>query len=198
MFANPRREAGIGLRRRSSPINYYDQTRVAPRYKQLGRFDVGLSGIGDPVYVLLTFWQAYLARCCNPLPGEPIIGDINITRGNVAVHSANCPNVRNLIFNADREIGVEWADARQSQFQVELEIVMEDRQGILARIVSAIANLKTNIRQMETRSADGKASVELVLEIADLKHLEKVTRSLSSVDGVMRVDRKYNIRHATA
>jgi GTP diphosphokinase / guanosine-3',5'-bis(diphosphate) 3'-diphosphatase len=139
----------------------------------------------------------YLAKCCNPLPGEPIIGYITRGKG-VAVHSANCPNVRNLIFNADREIGVEWADARQSQFQVELEIVMEDRQGILARIVSAIANLKTNIRQMETRTADGKASVELVLEIADLKHLEKVTRSLSSVDGVMRVDRKYNIRHATA
>jgi (p)ppGpp synthase/HD superfamily hydrolase len=48
------------------------------------------------------------------------------------------------------------------------------------------------------RTADGKASIELVLETADLKHLEKVTRSLSSVDGVMRVDRKYNIRHATA
>ncbi|MFL6244929.1 MAG: RelA/SpoT family protein [Thermoanaerobaculia bacterium] len=139
----------------------------------------------------------YLAKCCNPLPGEPIIGYVTRGKG-VAVHSANCPNVRNLIFNADREIGVEWADARQSQFHVELEIVMEDRQGILARVVSTIANLKTNIRQMETRTADGKASVELVLEIADLKHLEKVTRSLSGVDGVLRVDRKYNIRHATA
>jgi guanosine-3',5'-bis(diphosphate) 3'-pyrophosphohydrolase len=139
----------------------------------------------------------YLAKCCTPLPGEPIIGYVTRGKG-VAVHSANCPNVRNLIFNADREIGVEWADSRQSQFQVELEIMMEDRQGILARVVSAIANLKTNIRQMETRSADGKASVDLVLEIADLKHLEKVTRSLSAVDGVLRVDRKYNIRHATA
>jgi GTP diphosphokinase / guanosine-3',5'-bis(diphosphate) 3'-diphosphatase len=139
----------------------------------------------------------YLAKCCNPLPGEPIIGYVTRGKG-VAVHSANCPNVRNLIFNADREIGVEWADARQSQFHVELEIVMEDRQGILARVVSTIANMKTNIRQMETRTADGKASVELVLEIADLKHLEKVSRSLSSVDGVLRVDRKYNIRHATA
>jgi (p)ppGpp synthase/HD superfamily hydrolase len=59
-------------------------------------------------------------------------------------------------------------------------------------------NLKTNIRQMETRTGDGKATVELVLGIADLKHLERVSRSLSSVDGVLRVDRKYNIRHATA
>jgi GTP pyrophosphokinase len=102
------------------------------------------------------------------------------------------------MFNEDREIGVEWADQRQSQFQVELEIVMEDRQGILARVISTISNMKTNIRQMETRTADGKATTELVLEIADLKHLERVTRSLSSVDGVTRVDRKYNIRHATA
>ncbi|HEU4889828.1 MAG TPA: bifunctional (p)ppGpp synthetase/guanosine-3',5'-bis(diphosphate) 3'-pyrophosphohydrolase [Thermoanaerobaculia bacterium] len=139
----------------------------------------------------------YLAKCCNPLPGEPIIGYVTRGKG-VAVHSANCPNVRNLIFNADREIGVEWADSRQAQFHVELEIFMEDRQGILARVVSTIANMKTNIRQMETRTSDGKASVELVLEIADLKHLEKVTRSLSGVDGVLRVDRKYNIRHATA
>jgi GTP pyrophosphokinase len=139
----------------------------------------------------------YLAKCCNPLPGEPIVGYVTRGKG-VAVHSANCPNVRNLMFNADREIGVEWADQRQAQFHVELEIVMEDRQGILARLVSAISNLKTNIRQMETRTADGKATVELIVEIADLKHLERVTRSLGSVEGVMRVDRKYNIRHATA
>ena len=51
---------------------------------------------------------------------------------------------------------------------------------------------------METRTNDGKASVELVLEIADLKHLEKVVRSLAGLEGVLRVDRKYNIRHATA
>ncbi|HEV8657529.1 MAG TPA: bifunctional (p)ppGpp synthetase/guanosine-3',5'-bis(diphosphate) 3'-pyrophosphohydrolase [Thermoanaerobaculia bacterium] len=141
--------------------------------------------------------MTYLAKCCKPLPGEKIVGYVTRGKG-VAVHSANCPNVKNLMFNPDREIAVEWADQRQSNFNVELEILMEDRQGILARVVSTIANLKTNIRQMESRTVDGRAMTELVLEIADLKHLEKVTRSLSNVDGVMRVDRKYNIRHATA
>ncbi|MBK5260417.1 MAG: bifunctional (p)ppGpp synthetase/guanosine-3',5'-bis(diphosphate) 3'-pyrophosphohydrolase [Thermoanaerobaculia bacterium] len=141
--------------------------------------------------------MTYLAKCCNPLPGEKIVGYVTRGKG-VAIHSSNCPNVKNLMFNPDREIAVEWADQRQSQFQVEMEIVIEDRQGILARVVSAISNLKTNIRQMETRSGDGKATIEAILEIADLKHLEKVTRSLSSVDGVVRVDRKYNIKHATA
>ncbi|HEX7809593.1 MAG TPA: bifunctional (p)ppGpp synthetase/guanosine-3',5'-bis(diphosphate) 3'-pyrophosphohydrolase, partial [Thermoanaerobaculia bacterium] len=138
----------------------------------------------------------YLAKCCNPLPGEPIVGYVTRGKG-VAVHSANCPNVRNLMFNPDREIGVEWADQRQAQFQVEIELAMEDRQGVLARVVSTISNMKTNIRQMETRTGEGKATTELVLEIADLKHLERVIRSLNQVEGVLRVDRKYNIRHAT-
>ncbi|HEX9983439.1 MAG TPA: bifunctional (p)ppGpp synthetase/guanosine-3',5'-bis(diphosphate) 3'-pyrophosphohydrolase [Thermoanaerobaculia bacterium] len=139
----------------------------------------------------------YLAKCCNPLPGEPIVGYVTRGKG-VAVHSANCPNVRNLMFNPDREIAVEWADQRSAAFHVELEIVMEDRQGILAKAISTISNLKTNIRQMESRVSDGKATTELVIEIADLKHLEKVIRSLTGLEGVLRVDRKYNIRHATA
>ena len=140
----------------------------------------------------------YLAKCCNPLPGEPIVGYVTRGKG-VAVHSANCPNVKNLMFNPDREIEVEWADQRQSQFQVDLEVVAEDRQGILARVISTISNLKTNIRHLETRINDGRASIELSLEIADLKHLEKVTKSIAVVDGVVRVERRYNTgRHATA
>jgi guanosine-3',5'-bis(diphosphate) 3'-pyrophosphohydrolase len=139
----------------------------------------------------------YLAKCCAPLPGEPIVGYVTRGKG-VGVHSANCPNVKNLMFNDDRQIAVEWADQRQSQFQVDLEVIMEDRQGILARVISTISNLKTNIRAMETRTGEGKATTELVLEIADLKHLEKITRSLGTLDGVLRVDRKYNARHATA
>ncbi|HEY6220277.1 MAG TPA: TGS domain-containing protein, partial [Gemmatimonadaceae bacterium] len=141
--------------------------------------------------------MTYLAKCCNPLPGEAIVGYVTRGKG-VAVHSANCPNIKNLMFNPDRQIEVQWADQRASHFQVELEVVMEDRQGILARLISTISNLKTNIRQMETRTGDGKATTELVLEIADLKHLEKITRSVSGLDGVVNVVRKYNVRHATA
>jgi GTP pyrophosphokinase len=141
--------------------------------------------------------MTYLAKCCTPLPGEAIVGYISRGKG-VAVHSANCPNVRNLMFNPDREIEVEWADKQRSQYQIELEILMEDRQGILARVISAVSNLKTNIRQMESRTGDGKATVDVILEVADLKHLERITRSLTGLEGVMQVQRKYNIRHASA
>ncbi|HYR28126.1 MAG TPA: ACT domain-containing protein, partial [Thermoanaerobaculia bacterium] len=139
----------------------------------------------------------YLAKCCTPLPGEPIVGYVTRGKG-VAVHSAQCPNVKNLMFNEDREIGVEWADQRQAQYQVELEILMDDRQGILAKVISTISNMKTNIRKVDSSTSDGRAMADLVIEIADLKHLERVIRSLTAVDGVMKVDRKYNIRHANA
>jgi GTP pyrophosphokinase len=141
--------------------------------------------------------MTYLSKCCNPLPGEPITGFVTRGKG-VAVHSVNCPNVRNLMFNPDRQISVEWADQRQAQFNVDLEILMEDRQGILARVISTIANLKTNIRQMDSRVSDGKATAEITLEIQDLKHLEKVTRSIGGLEGVLNVERKFNVRHATA
>jgi GTP pyrophosphokinase len=141
--------------------------------------------------------MTYLAGCCKPLPGEPIVGYISRGKG-VGVHSLNCPNVRNLMFNADRQIAVEWADQKHAQFQVELEIVMEDRQGILARVVSTVANMKTNIRQMDSRTNDGKATAELTLEIADLKHLERIIRAIADIEGIIHVERKFNVRHATA
>jgi GTP pyrophosphokinase len=179
-----------------------DEQKAAPQggvIEQAVRRIFPFSGSSSPTIKVKGYDDllTYLAKCCNPLPGEPIIGYVTRGKG-VAVHSKQCPNVKNLMFNQDREIGVEWADQRQAQFYVELEIVMDDRQGILARVISTISNMKTNIRQMETRTGDGKATTELVLEIADLKHLERVTRSLADVEGVMRVDRKYNIRHATA
>ena len=141
--------------------------------------------------------MTYLSKCCNPLPGEPITGYVTRGKG-VAVHSAACPNVRNLMFNPDRQIAVEWADERHAQFQVDLEILMEDRQGILARVVSTVANSKTNIRAMDTRASDGRAMADLTLEIADLKHLERILRSIAGIDGVIQVERKFNVRHATA
>ena len=73
----------------------------------------------------------------------------------------------------------------------------DEEPGILARVVSTVANMKTNIRQMDSRTADGKATAELTLEIADLKHLERVIRSIADIEGVVHVERKFNVRHAT-
>ncbi|MFN2442015.1 MAG: bifunctional (p)ppGpp synthetase/guanosine-3',5'-bis(diphosphate) 3'-pyrophosphohydrolase [Thermoanaerobaculia bacterium] len=141
--------------------------------------------------------MTYLAKCCNPLPGEEIVGYVTRGKG-VAVHSVSCPNVRNLMFNPDREIAVEWGNKEPAHYRIDLEVRIEDRTGMLAKVVSQIANLKTNIRNIEARTADGRGAIDLTVEISDLRHLEKVIKGISNLDGVIEVQRKYNARQATA
>jgi len=132
---------------------------------------------------------AYLAKCCNPIPGEKIIG--YITRGHgVSVHSADCPNVRNLMFNPEREIEVSWARSGDEIYRIALVIETENRPGMLARLADAMAKLDTNIAQLQAGTDTGRGEIVVVVELRDLKHLEKLTRGIRSIPGVLRVDRR--------
>ena len=75
--------------------------------------------------------MVYRSKCCNPIPGDDIIGYVTRGRG-IAVHSKNCPNVQNLLYEAERRIPVEWAGSTQATFPVRLRIFTEDRPGMLA------------------------------------------------------------------
>jgi len=134
------------------------------------------------------------ARCCNPIRGEKIVGYITRGKG-VSVHSAACPNVVNLLYDPERRIDVEWdkspgaADAA-ARYTVKLTMEVEDRKGLLAAVSARIADLNTNIRNMEARTdQDRRARLDMTIEISDLKHLERVIKSLKGVDGVLGVER---------
>lgn len=130
------------------------------------------------------------ARCCNPIRGERIVGYISRGRG-VLVHSVSCPNVTNLLFDPDRRIEVEWGkDEAPAVYTVRLTLEAEDRQGILADVSARIAAVNTNILDIEARTDPaGRASIKVTVEIGDMKHLEKVMKSLKTVKGVRSVDR---------
>jgi len=136
----------------------------------------------------------FRARCCNPIRGEKIVGYITRGKG-VSVHSVTCPNVVNLLYDPERRIEVEWDRAASSDgaasYTVKLTMEVEDRKGLLAAVSSKIADINTNIKNLEARTADDdhRARIEVTIEISDLKHLEKVIRSLKSVDGVLDVAR---------
>ena len=134
--------------------------------------------------------MVFRARCCNPIRGEKIVGYITRGKG-VSVHSAICPNVVNLLYDPERRIDVEWdkgSDA--SPYTVRLRISVEDRRGILADVSSRIADINTNIRDVEaTVDEEQRGSIRMTVEISDVKHLDKVVRSLKSVDGVIAVER---------
>jgi hypothetical protein len=101
------------------------------------------------------------ARCCNPIRGEKIVGYITRGKG-VSVHSATCPNVVNLMYDPERRIDVEWdkGDAVAS-YTVKLTMEVEDRKGLLAAVSAKIADINTNIKNMDARTAatiSGRAS----------------------------------------
>ena len=132
----------------------------------------------------------YRAKCCNPIRGEEVIGYITRGKG-VAVHSKNCPNVQNLLYDADRKVDVEWAGAGPAAeaYAVPLTIVTEDRPGMLAEIAAAISDVKANILNVEARTADERGTIDITVEIPDMKHLERVIASIKKIDGVYEVSR---------
>jgi len=154
-------------------------------------------GIGGDAKLKVTGFDElliYRAKCCNPIRGEEIIGYITRGKG-VAVHSKNCPNVQNLMYDAARKIEVEWAGASPASeaYAVPLTIMTENRTGMLAEIAAAVADVGSNIVHAEARTVDGRGLVDLVVEIPDKKHLEKVIASIQRIGGVFDVTRSARV-----
>jgi guanosine-3',5'-bis(diphosphate) 3'-pyrophosphohydrolase len=133
--------------------------------------------------------MVFRARCCNPIRGEKIVGYITRGKG-VSVHAATCPNVVNLLYDPERRIEVEWDKGTDpAPYTVRLSIQVEDRKGILADVSSKIAGINTNIRNVEATTTDQMGRIDMTVEISDVKHLQKVIKSLRSIDGVVDVER---------
>ena len=130
------------------------------------------------------------ARCCNPLHGEPIIGYITRGKG-VAVHTATCKNVKQLMVNPERIVTVEWAaKPEKTAYAVKLLAMTENRTGMIAGITGAISDMKTGIRDARASiGPDQKGRIEVTVEVFDVKHLDKVMSSIKSVTGVLDVER---------
>ncbi|MCC6538229.1 MAG: bifunctional (p)ppGpp synthetase/guanosine-3',5'-bis(diphosphate) 3'-pyrophosphohydrolase [Bryobacterales bacterium] len=134
----------------------------------------------------------YRAKCCNPIRGEPIVGYITRGKG-VAVHSTNCPNVNNLMYETERRIDVEWARALQEEFRVNLRVYTEDRPGVLNQLTSVLTHENSNIRSLEARSDEKRgvdaAIVEMAVDVRDKKQLERVMAAMRRIPGVRDVER---------
>src|SRR5580765_7086917 len=102
----------------------------------------------------------YRARCCNPIRGEDVVGYVTRGKG-VAVHSLNCPNVLNLMYEPERKIDVEWGkeEGVPDSFPIKLTVFCDDRFGMLKQITAVISDSKTNIRNIEAKTASGQAHV---------------------------------------
>jgi GTP pyrophosphokinase len=154
---------------------------VVRRVLGTGEEKIKVKGIDD--------LMVFRARCCNPIRGEKIVGYITRGKG-VSVHSVACPNVVNLLYDPERRIEVEWDKGGDAApYTVRLSIQVEDRKGILAAVSSKIAGINTNIRNVEATTDAEMGRIDMTVEISDVKHLQKVIKSLRSIDGVVDVER---------
>ena len=129
----------------------------------------------------------YRAQCCNPLPGDEIVGYITRGKG-VAVHAANCPNVRKLLFTAEREVEVEWGGVAGA-FSVPLHVSFEDRPGMLAAISQAANGENANIRSCHLATQEGQlGTADLIVDVNGRGHLEKLLAVLRRLSGVTTVE----------
>jgi GTP pyrophosphokinase len=135
--------------------------------------------------------MVYRAKCCNPIPGEAIVGYVTRGKG-VAVHSLACPNVQNLMYEVERKIEVEWARGASDQFAVKLVIRTDDRPGLLNQLTSILSTENTNIRSLEARTdaehGDG-AIIEMTVDVRDKKQLEKLIVAMRRISGVRDIER---------
>ena len=134
----------------------------------------------------------YRAKCCNPIRGEAIVGYVTRGKG-VAVHSTNCANVQNLMYEVERKIDVEWARAETQNFPVKVMVYTDDRPGMLNQLTSVLFAEQCNIRSLEARGDDRRngegAVIDMTVEIKDKKQLERVASAIRRISGVRDVER---------
>lgn len=153
----------------------------APR-RQRGTHGVRVKGIEN---LLVRF-----ARCCNPVPGDDIVGYITRGRG-VSIHRQDCPNF-NWTEEEDREriIEVEWEETAEANYSVEIEVAGHDRRGLMNEVLQAISESKTNISAVSGRSDKNKNAVmHVTIQIRNTDHLQSVVDKIKRVKDVYTVQR---------
>jgi GTP pyrophosphokinase len=170
----------------TEPVPEPPKTAPTPSVNQQGTEDlvIKVKGIDD--------LMVYRAKCCNPIRGEAIVGYVTRGKG-IAVHSTNCPNVQNLMYEVERKIDVEWARATAEPFPVKVMVHTDDRPGLLNQLTSVLFHEQCNIRSLEARSDDKRggdgAVIDMCVEIKDKKQLERILSATRRISGIRDVER---------
>jgi GTP pyrophosphokinase len=129
------------------------------------------------------------AGCCQPVPGDDIVGFITRGRG-VTIHQAECPVAIEMSeADPERRIDVSWDTGPDQSFVVQLDLVVEDRKNMLRDITQAIADANTNVRGAEMHARDTTAAGRFVVEVSNLTHLNRIIDKVRKVNGVISVRR---------
>ncbi|HXY54406.1 MAG TPA: bifunctional (p)ppGpp synthetase/guanosine-3',5'-bis(diphosphate) 3'-pyrophosphohydrolase [Nitrospirota bacterium] len=131
----------------------------------------------------------HLSKCCNPVPGDNVVGFITRGRG-VSIHTADCPNVSELTFDKERLVEVSWGDFQPGAHAVKISVQTEDKPGLLANVSSSISAAEANITHAEvTTGEDKQATLNFTIDIKDVDHLNRIIKNIEAIKGVLDVKR---------
>jgi GTP pyrophosphokinase len=165
--------------------------RVAPdRETLLGRIVRKVSKGGHGVKVRgFDNLVIYFADCCNPLPGDPIIGFQQTGKG-VGIHRTDCRRVAELLDDEKKVVSVAWDVEREDRFSARIHLVADDRPNLLHDITQAMTSLKINITAIELHMEDQLAVGHMVVEVRNLIHLTKLISKINQIRGVLNAERE--------
>jgi RelA/SpoT family (p)ppGpp synthetase len=135
----------------------------------------------------------HFARCCRPIPGDPITGLFSAGKG-IVVHRNECRNLGEFHSKRDKWIDVEWSEDPQAEFQTEIRVDVGNRRGALATIATAIAEQGSNIENVHSREKDGMTTtLDFLINVTGRRHLAEIMRRLRRIQSVTRIVRLSNV-----
>ena len=135
--------------------------------------------------------MANFGKCCNPIPGDSMVGFVTRGRG-MTVHRANCYNLPISSEETDRLVPVEWEVSRSDLFNVHLKVIGQDRKGLLKDMTETISKLNINITSIDIKVKDSVASARLIVQVSNIKQLDRVLKKISEVKSIDRISRIQN------
>jgi len=176
--------ADIGLGNRLAPVVARQLIPDPTRPEPVKAMSSGLAIRGTEGIVV------NYARCCRPIPGDPILGFLSAGRG-IVVHTEDCPNVAEFRKHPEKWIDVQWEPNVKSAFPVAIRLEAKNQRGVLAMVAAAIAQLDANIDTVSLEERDGhNAVMDFVLEVRDRVHLAQILRRIRAQEAVIRINRK--------
>ncbi len=129
------------------------------------------------------------AKCCYPLPGEPVTGFVTRGRG-VSIHSVNCPTLDTNTVDADRLVDVEWAGDGEATHMVKVQVLTIDKRGLLTELSAVLSTNNVNINHVDASATHEKQALfNFILDIRDKRQLDDIARKISQINGVIDVKR---------
>jgi GTP diphosphokinase / guanosine-3',5'-bis(diphosphate) 3'-diphosphatase len=130
------------------------------------------------------------ARCCRPIPGDPILGFLSAGRG-IVIHTEDCPNVVKYRKHPEQWIDVRWEQSIEGVFPVAIRVEVRNNRGVLASVAAAIAEQDANIDTVSFDDRDGRyTAMDFTVEVKDRVHLASIMRRIRALDTVVRINRK--------